>query len=472
MFDGQETINIHWQEYWDRLSYVNIYCNNQRMSNGALRSGFRRYLMSVQYHGSSFLGFSIQHTNAENCILPNGTDLRGYVSVERRIRLALSAMLNDSNNQSPETESRFENIQVSSRTDSGVHALKNTFHVDFRVDEDDVAGDHDNKDVNPSLDDKESIIRRRKYTLQCTDRILRGINYYLRRTNPTSATSIFVDEEMMGYRLEDNDFVGDKMNINNTSKKSSRKRIGRRHNDTQYYCGGEWARRCPAEEVRVLAVKEAPLYMQNPIGYEKYNQSLIVDWNARFSALSRRYMYRIMHCVNEPDWGIPFEWDRSWRIYDHQNLDIDAMRIAASYLVGTNDFTTFRAAGCQRQTPVMTLYNIAIHEQPYDSYQRFGAVPSSNVANADDCNANNSTDNLSNTIQRSCHIVSIHYHGDSFLYRQVRKMTACLLEVGRGKMQPSKVRDILLERDAGCAPYTAPAHGLYLVDVEHEGIRI
>ena len=69
-----------------------------------------RYAVSLQYHGSSFLGFSYQGLQ-ENCILPDGTDLRGYRSVEGSIREALAEFLGG--------EGRFENLQVSSRTDRG-----------------------------------------------------------------------------------------------------------------------------------------------------------------------------------------------------------------------------------------------------------------------------------------------------------------------------------------------------------------
>ena len=72
--------------------------------------GFVRYAVSCQYHGSPFLGFSYLR-NQENCLLPDGTDLRGYRSVEGSIRDALAKFLGD--------DGRFENIQVSSRTDRG-----------------------------------------------------------------------------------------------------------------------------------------------------------------------------------------------------------------------------------------------------------------------------------------------------------------------------------------------------------------
>ena len=75
-------------------------------------NGFVRYAVSCQYHGSSYLGFSYQGPQNENCILPDGTDLRGYRSVEGSIRSALTKFLGGD-------ETHFENIQVSSRTDRG-----------------------------------------------------------------------------------------------------------------------------------------------------------------------------------------------------------------------------------------------------------------------------------------------------------------------------------------------------------------
>ena len=83
--------------------------------------GFVRYAIFVQYHGSSFLGFA-QQKKQEDCILPDGTDLRGFRSIEGRLRDAFEVFVG---------QERYENIQVSSRTDRGVHALKNTFHVDI-----------------------------------------------------------------------------------------------------------------------------------------------------------------------------------------------------------------------------------------------------------------------------------------------------------------------------------------------------
>ena len=95
--------------------------------------GFVRYALSVSYHGGSSLGFSYQGSH-ENALLTDGTDLRGLYSIEGRIRRALSALVGNTSQHMPDAynnlieEDNFENIQVSSRTDRGVHALKSKLH--------------------------------------------------------------------------------------------------------------------------------------------------------------------------------------------------------------------------------------------------------------------------------------------------------------------------------------------------------
>jgi tRNA U38,U39,U40 pseudouridine synthase TruA len=437
---------------------VNEFCSMPK--NGALRSGFRRYVLAVQYHGSAFLGFALQKPTEENCILSNGTDLRGYVTVERRIRLALSAMLRtDTDADQGFTDSRYENIQVSSRTDRGVHAIKNTFHVDVRVQDDDVDC--------PGTVNKDQSYFQRKSSLKSPERVLRGLNYYLRRTSPTSATNGIDDDMDVDDAVDRNDALAtpplEQLHLNKGD-------ISRSKVDTQHYCGGEWVRRNPMEEVRILAVKEAPLHMDNSFGHLMYQQDAIIDWHARYSATSRTYLYRIFHTVHEPDWAVPFEWDRSWRVYDQQPLNIAAMREASTYLIGTHDFTSFRATGCNRHSPITTLSDISIHVEPFDDYHHlllYGGIRSMTTSN----DVNDSRRDIPTNPSRCC-MVTIRYQGNSFLYKQVRKMTGCLIAVGRGKIQPTAVRDILELRNSQYTPFTAPPHGLFLVNVEHEGITI
>ena len=64
-------------------------------------------------------------------------------------------------------------------------------------------------------------------------------------------------------------------------------------------------------------------------------------------------------------------------------------------------------------------------------------------------------------------IVSIRYTGNGFLYNMVRILTGTLIEVGRGKLTAEEMPDILEAKDRGAAGFTAPAQGLYLVEVTY-----
>lgn len=337
--------------------------------------GFIRYALSVQYHGPSFLGFSYQGPNGEDCILPNGTDLRGFQSVEGRLRQALSSLVGDSN---------YENIQVSSRTDRGVHALNNTLHVDIRSKRSDQVWD--------------------------TSNIVNGLNFHLVRQD---------------------------------SQKSRKRTRGQAqlHEDLP-------RRHSSPYEMRVSKAAQAPLTMKNTFHTGNDDQPPVIDWNARFSATQRTYIYRILHQPSSSiPLGIPFEWDRSWLVRD-SIFDITAMKEAALYLSGTHDFTSFRGNNCQRASPIVTLQNIAVDCRPYDSLLMLPFMEDTPLAS-----------------QSS--LVTIGIVGDSFLYRQVRNIVGCLVQVGRGKMQAGAVRDILEQRNRKIAPAMAPAHGLFLVDVQH-----
>jgi len=147
------------------------------------------------------------------------------------------------------------------------------------------------------------------------------------------------------------------------------------------------------------------------------------DFDARFSATRRHYLYRIL-ARRAP---AALERDRVWRV--SQSLDVMAMHEAAQALVGHHDFTTFRAAGCQARSPVKTLDRL-------DVVTRSGEI----------------------------HIEAV---ARSFLHNQVRSMVGCLKAVGDGKWT---ARDLTGARDAAdrsaCAA-VAPAAGLYLIQVDY-----
>jgi tRNA pseudouridine38-40 synthase len=351
----------------------------------ALRAGFTRYALRIQYHGLSFLGFSKQ--NHEDCIMSDGTDVRGYTSVETRLARALEQMTRRNGGS-------FEHVQVSSRTDRGVHALGNTFHVD----------------VSSELNLK-------------PDQLHRMVNSFLRHD--------------VSY-----------------GRKKHSKRI---RNDTLMEKGGDYARSSPGNDIRIVAAAFAPDKMLSD--YE--GQREYVDWNARFSATQRTYMYRIVH-GRSSDWGDPFEWDRAWMLDGESNpLDVDAMRMAANYLIGQNDFSSFRNRGCARSTAVVNLQRVEIRVQPYN---RLGGweVSSEGGLFGIGCNLRTADESVNGQ-----QLITILFQSNAFLYRQVRNMVAILVAVGRKKLLPDEIPAILEAKDRTTIPTGAPAAGLFLVHVQH-----
>ncbi|CAN5162200.1 tRNA pseudouridine(38-40) synthase TruA [soil metagenome] len=143
------------------------------------------------------------------------------------------------------------------------------------------------------------------------------------------------------------------------------------------------------------------------------------DWHARFSCIGRRYEYRIVN-RRAP---LTFEAGLVWRIVNP--LDTDAMRVAAAHLIGHHDFTTFRSAHCQSDSPVKTLDRL--------------------------------------DIERTGDRVTIRAAARSFLHHQVRSMVGCLALVGMGRWTPEDMRLALAARDRTRLGLNAPPDGLFFV---------
>lgn len=151
------------------------------------------------------------------------------------------------------------------------------------------------------------------------------------------------------------------------------------------------------------------------------------DFHARFSAIGRRYVYRII--ARRPD--LALERDRAWRVL--RPLDAGAMAEGAARLVGRHDFTTFRAIGCQAASPVKTLDRLEVE-----------AVP------------------LALGME-----IRVHAAARSFLHHQVRSMVGTLVKVGEGAWAADDVSAALEARDrTRCGPM-APSAGLYLAEVTY-----
>jgi tRNA pseudouridine38-40 synthase len=148
-------------------------------------------------------------------------------------------------------------------------------------------------------------------------------------------------------------------------------------------------------------------------------------FHARFSAVGRRYLYRILNrrspSVLEPDraWHVPLP------------LNDEHMHLAAQCLVGTHDFTSFRGSECQSASPVKSL--ALIH------------------------------------VRRAGDAIELRVAARSFLHHQVRNIVGTLKLIGAGKAPVDHVRRVLAARDRAAAGETAPARGLYLEGVDYPG---
>ncbi|MDR7102769.1 tRNA pseudouridine(38-40) synthase TruA [Croceicoccus sp. BE223] len=143
------------------------------------------------------------------------------------------------------------------------------------------------------------------------------------------------------------------------------------------------------------------------------------DWHARFSCLGRAYVYRIVN-RRAP---LTLDANRAWQLA--HPLDAAAMHRAAQHLVGLHDFTTFRSAHCQAQSPVKTLDRL--------------------------------------DVERAGEDVRIHAEARSFLHHQIRSMVGCLALVGMGRWDPDDLRRALEARDRQALGLNAPPEGLYFV---------
>ena len=158
-------------------------------------------------------------------------------------------------------------------------------------------------------------------------------------------------------------------------------------------------------DVRIIAAEEVP-----------------DDFHARFSSRGKLYRYIIRNC---PDVDI---FQRNYCYQVRQPLDIEAMIEAAAYIEGTHDFKCFQAAGGQeKETTVRTIHSL--------------------------------------NIRRESENVIIEVSGDGFLYNMVRIIVGTLTEVGLGKKRPEDVKKIIESKDRQKAGHTAPAEGLYLVEI-------
>jgi tRNA pseudouridine38-40 synthase len=147
------------------------------------------------------------------------------------------------------------------------------------------------------------------------------------------------------------------------------------------------------------------------------------DFDARFSAKARHYLYRIVN-RRAP---LTFDSGNAWLV--KRRLDAEAMHEAARLLLGRHDFSTFRDADCQAENPVRTLDRLDVRRQGDE--------------------------------------IHVYASARAFLHRQVRSMVGSLEHVGSGKWRGEDLQAALESCDRARCGQVAPAAGLYLIGVDY-----
>lgn len=158
-------------------------------------------------------------------------------------------------------------------------------------------------------------------------------------------------------------------------------------------------------------------------------QEVDKGFHARYSALRKRYVYVIANDKDLPVFLRRYVW---WiRI----PLEIESMIAATRFFVGTLDFSSFRGSGCGAKSSVRTIYSIDIEKTeivPFIFTEFKGKF------------------------------IIIKVEAEAFLRHMVRNIVGTLVEVGKGRITPERIREILNKRDRRYAGPTAPPHGLFL----------
>ncbi len=144
------------------------------------------------------------------------------------------------------------------------------------------------------------------------------------------------------------------------------------------------------------------------------------EFDSRWHAIERQYIYRI--CCSDPT---PFKKNMVW--FTNYKISINKMITASKYLLGSHDFTSFAIAKTEKKNKTVNFKQIIIFKDDDE--------------------------------------IVFFFSADHFLHKMVRSIVGTLVEVGRGKIDPVSIKDILNGKDRRLAGYAAPPEGLYLYRV-------
>ncbi|WP_277962303.1 tRNA pseudouridine(38-40) synthase TruA [Pseudomonas sp. RIT-To-2] len=152
-------------------------------------------------------------------------------------------------------------------------------------------------------------------------------------------------------------------------------------------------------------------------------QEMPSNFHARFKAIARRYRYVIYNDQIRPaHLGEEITWN-------HRPLDVERMALAAEYLVGTHDFSAFRAGQCQAKSPIKQMHHVRV--------SRHGKM------------------------------IVLDIRANAFLHHMVRNIAGVLMTIGAGERPVEWMREVLESRERRSGGVTAHPYGLYLVQVEY-----
>jgi len=147
------------------------------------------------------------------------------------------------------------------------------------------------------------------------------------------------------------------------------------------------------------------------------------SFHARFSAVSRRYRYVI---YSNPLRPAIMSKEVTWT---HKKLDINKMKEAASVFIGKHDFSSFRAVGCQANSPIRTILNFQVYE--------------------------------------SGQYIVLDVRANAFLHHMIRNFAGVLMSIGAGEESVSWASRVLAAKDRNKGGITGPPEGLYFVDAQY-----
>jgi tRNA pseudouridine38-40 synthase len=171
------------------------------------------------------------------------------------------------------------------------------------------------------------------------------------------------------------------------------------------------------DDIRVIHAEEASEDLHPRYSARRKTYSYLISCPGAYSVFLKRY-----------SWHMPYQ------------LNCIAMKEAALFLHGRHDFSSFRASGCSAKNPVREIYGIDI--QTFDKIDFM-------------------------TFTFNAPVIKISIQANAFLRHMARNIVGTLVEAGRGKMPPEKMKEILGAKDRSAAGKTAPACGLFLEKIEY-----